>query len=316
MPAKKTKPQEPEPEKKSSKFTPEVIIAIIGLIGTVVTAIVAPIVVESWKSNTAAPTVAATEMPTTQIADTPNAGIQAFTPVISPGDVVDSKGIIMAYVPAGKFTMGSDRVDDERPPHEVYLDAYYIDKYEVANSLYNVCVEIGICRLPSDIRHFSDPKYANHPVVYVDWEMAQRYCEWRGIHLPTEAEWEKAARGTDDRLYPWGNAISCEQANYANCVGDTTDVGKYQSGASPYGIYDMGGNVWEWVADWYLSDYYQILESSFSNPQGPSFGEDKTKRGGDWNDESIWLIVSKREHSSASYYSKTTGFRCAKDANP
>jgi formylglycine-generating enzyme required for sulfatase activity len=310
---KEVKQEQAKPE---SKIKTEVLIAVISLIGTIFAGLLASPLIERWVNAEEAPAVVATDFPIYQVTDTPTITAQGFTPVVSPGDITDSKGAVMANVPAGKFTMGSDRVDDEKPVHEVYLDAYYIDKYEVTNSLYKVCVDTGICNLPRDVRDFGDPNYANHPVVYVDWEMARTYCEWRGVRLPTEAEWEKAARGTDDRTFPWGDTISCEQANFGNCFGSTTEVGKYKSITSPYGVYDMGGNVWEWVADWYLSYYYQSLEKDPSNPQGPDFGEDKVKRGGDWNDDSVWLSISRREHSSITFYSRTTGFRCARDVNP
>jgi formylglycine-generating enzyme required for sulfatase activity len=206
------------------------------------------------------------------------------TPAIDPADFVDPKGIPMVLVPAGKFTMGSDRVDDERPIHDVYLDAFYIDRYEVTNSYYKTCVTEGVCEVPQDRNHYDNLGYANHPVVNVDWSMAKTFCEWRGARLPTEAEWEKAARGTDNRIYPWGNSISSEEANYDNYVKDTKDVGSYRQSVSPYGAYDMAGNVWEWVADWYSKDYYLYFGSNNSNPQGPPSGEDRVVRGGSWSD--------------------------------
>jgi formylglycine-generating enzyme required for sulfatase activity len=310
MPTKRDNPRKPqsETEKKNSKLTSEVIIAIIGLIGTIITAILAPIIIERWNSNKETPTATIAESAISQVTDTATVAVPTFSPLVSPGDVVDAKGVVMVHVPAGKFTMGSDMEDDEKPPHEVYLDAYYIDKYEVTNALYKTCVDTSICKLPIDVRHYNDPLYANHPVVYVDWQMSQNFCEWRGARLPTEAEWEKAARGTDNRLYPWGDTANCEQANYANCIGDTTEVGKYKSGASPYGAYDMAGNVWEYVADWYLSDYYQIIESNLFNPQGPNSGDRHVIRGGDW--ESTTSIRSAYRGSFHTVYGDL-GFRCA-----
>jgi formylglycine-generating enzyme required for sulfatase activity len=163
---------------------------------------------------------------------------------------------------------------------------------------------------------YNDSKYANHPVVNVDWDQATAYCEWRGGGLPTEAQWEKAARGTDERSYPWGEGLDCNKANYydstknALCVGDTTEVGSYESGKSPYGIYDLAGNVSEFVADWY-SDYQT---SPSSNPQGPDSGKynNKVRRGGSLIDADVGAAT----RSSGSSYYHETGFRCAKDTNP
>jgi len=299
-----------EPKEPKNRTT-EVVIAVIGLIGTIIAALLVSPLIEKWGSNAAPPSATAAEILAIQVTDTPLVTASVFTPVVGPGDVVDARGVVMAFVPAGKFTMGSNNgYDDEKPPHEVYLDAYYIDKYEVTNSSYKACVDTSICKLPNDVRHYNDPNYINHPVVYVDWQMAQTYCEWRGTRLPTEAEWEKAARGTDDRLYPWGDTASCEQANYSNCVDDTTAVGKYKSGASPYGIYDMAGNVWEWVADWYLSDYYQILGSDSSNPLGPTTGDGRGIRGGDWTNDAVYIRVANRSYSNS--FEDYIGFRCAR----
>ncbi len=179
-----------------------------------------------------------------------------FTPTITPLPteiaITDAKGIRMNLVPAGTFTMGSDNGDpDEKPVHEVYLDDYYMDIYEVTNAEYKTCVDDGICKLPSSTDKYRDSKYAEHPVVYEDWNMAQNYCEWRGARLPTEAEWEKAASGTVGRTYPWGEDISCDKANLYGCKFDTDPVGSYASGKSPYGIQDMAGNVLEWVSSLY-----------------------------------------------------------------
>jgi formylglycine-generating enzyme required for sulfatase activity len=191
-------------------------------------------------------------------------------------EIIDAKNIKMRLVPAGTFTMGGGDA-----AHEIYLDDYYMDVYEVTNSAYKLCVNNGICKppadtskfndsnyaqhpvnklcvddgckLPVDTSKFNDLNYAQHPVVSIDWSMAKTYCEWRDARLPTEAEWEKAARGIDKRTYPWGERIGCSKANYnGSCVGNTTVVGSYESGKSPYGMYDMTGNVWEWVSSLYL----------------------------------------------------------------
>ena len=194
-------------------------------------------------------------------------------------------GMVMVYVPAGEFLMGSSDADgqaddDEKPQHTVYLDGYWIDRTEVTNAQYRKCVEAGACREPEcwDDNDYNAP---DQPVVCVSWDDAQTYAAWVGGRLPTEAEWEKAARGTDGRIYPWGNsAPGCDKANYEGCVGRSATVGSYLTGASPYGALDMAGNVREWVADWYDGRYYG--RSAARNPEGPDSGEYRVLRGGSW----------------------------------
>ena len=193
---------------------------------------------------------------------------------------------VMVTVPAGDFTMGSND-DDSKPAHQVYLNAFSIDKYEVTNAQYKQCVDAGKCSPPakSESRtrnwYYGVPKYNNYPVIYVSWDDAKRYCAWAGKRLPTEAEWEKAARGTDGRIYPWGNSFDARKLNSSEGgKGDTTAVGSYPDGASPYGALDMAGNVSEWVADRYDENYY--ANSPRNNPPGPSSGLGHVQRGGDW----------------------------------
>ena len=203
-----------------------------------------------------------------------------------PTEITDAKGVPMVLIPAGEFTMGSKQHADEQPIHTVYLNAFYIDGYEVTNALYNRCVQANVCQPPKETSSYSRSSYYgnsefdNYPVLYVDWYMAKTYCNWRGVRLPTEAEWEKAARGTDARTYPWGEEIDNTRANYDQNVGDTTAVGTYEKGQSIYGVYDMVGNVWEWVADWYQDNYYSTLPENAINPQGPRNGQNRVLRGG------------------------------------
>jgi formylglycine-generating enzyme required for sulfatase activity len=225
-------------------------------------------------------------------------------------------GMVMVYVPEGEFTMGSDDVWNAKPVHNVYLDAFWIDQTEVTNAMYASCVSAGVCQPPSKNSsytrdsYYGEPQYDSFPVVYVSWNDANTYCQWTGAHLPTEAEWEKAARGADGRPYPWGAKIDCQKANYLGCIGNTSPVGSYESGKSPYGAYDMAGNVWEWVADWYSDTYY--ASSPSSNPAGPSSGTDRVLRGGSWNNGAQELFSALRGRQVPTESFNIFGFRCAR----
>ncbi|MGV8025596.1 MAG: SUMF1/EgtB/PvdO family nonheme iron enzyme [Anaerolineaceae bacterium] len=239
---------------------------------------------------------------------TPALGIGST--MLSPRD-----GMTMMYVPAGEFLMGSeDGYSDEIPVHTVYLDAYWIDQTEVTNAQYQQCVEEGACSFPyesssySRNNYYGNSTYADYPVIYVDWNQANDYCEWAGRRLPTEAEWEKAARGTDGRTYPWGEkSPNADLANYN--VGDTIEIGSYPAGASPYGALDMAGNVWEWVADWYDGSYYAF--SPVENPQGPASGDYRIVRGGSWDGFEKYLRPAFRGNYARDYSGNALGFRCA-----
>lgn len=208
------------------------------------------------------------------------------TPV--PEEIRDNKNVAMRLIPAGEFTMGSDETGDvgSRPQGTVSLDAFYIDKFEVTNEMYDACVYAVECRKPlrtnsvTNNTYYGNPVFANYPVLYVDWKMAKAYCEWRGGRLPTEAEWEKSARGTDARLYPWpGDALDCSFANYAGCVGDVTPVDQHEKGVSIYGVYGLSGNVWEWTSTLYKPYPYDAEDG---REDLKATGE-RIARGGSWH---------------------------------
>ena len=250
--------------------------------------------------------------------------VQIFAPgtVVAPNPT-HGEDIPMVLIPKGNFSMGQLLTDNENemPLHVVYLDDYYIDKYEVTNQAYAVCVDRGVCQPPLDLssdkraEYYNVYDYRNFPVINVDWNQAHNYCAWRGMRLPTEAEWEKAARGVtqENVLYPWNTQETrCSFGNFIACEEDTTEVGSYPEGASPYGVYDMAGNVWEWVADWYGFDYYDL--SPKTNPMGPGTGDYRVLRGGSWNSPSSDIEVTHRVRYYPNVYSFNLGFRCASSA--
>lgn len=223
----------------------------------------------------------------------------------------------MALVPAGEFTMGSTMSPDERPVHRVYLNAFYMDKYHVTVGQYAKYLVATGLEAPPEWDIMNQPQHQKRPVVNVSWSDAATYCKWAGKRLPTEAEWEKAARGTDGRLYPWGNEAPTrlhanfgkkEWANHMALV----PVGMFEMGKSPYGIYDLAGNAWEWVNDWYDHDYYK--KSPAKNPQGPTAGKSKVVRGGNWLYIQEFLRSSFRFNAEPSSRQFGYGFRCAKNS--
>ncbi len=212
-------------------------------------------------------TVTATILPSLTPTPTPTQSpAPTLTPTAFSGQVIQSPldGASMVYIPAGTFSMGWNYGDPgETTEHSVSLDAYWMDLTEVTNQMYAACVSAGVCTPPSETRsykrnaYYGSDEFSAFPVIYVSWQQSQDYCAWAGRRLPTEAEWEYAARGDDRRLYPWGKTRpTLEMANYAFNNKDTTQVGAYPAGASPFGLLDMAGNVAEWVSDWYIESYY------------------------------------------------------------
>ncbi|MEO5955946.1 MAG: SUMF1/EgtB/PvdO family nonheme iron enzyme [Nitrospiraceae bacterium] len=223
----------------------------------------------------------------------------------------------MVVIPAGEFLMGAeDGLQDARPIHPVYLSSYWLDKYEVTNALYRQCVEGGGCTMPKDRQAFDDPQRVQHPVTNITWNQARSVCQWQGKRLPTEAEWEKAARGTDGRRYPWGNdrevvKIPVRNGEFKAGSSGTELVGRQAATASPYGVFDLIGSVSQWVKDWYAEDFYQA--SPARDPQGPLRGSFRVLRGGEWNEKPPDLRASYRGWDEVTYWGPTLGVRCAND---
>jgi eukaryotic-like serine/threonine-protein kinase len=287
------------------------------------TAIVSP-------AATAEMSLVPTETPVTDTptAATPTAARQLRT---SPTD-----GMPQVFIPAGTFRMGgmdARSAPDERPAHNVTLDAFWMDQLEVTNAMYMLCMQSSSCTTPQSLKssdrrpdYFTNPEFKDYPVVYVTWGQAKTYCEWAGRRLPTEAEWERAARGDDWRTFPWGeDKADGLRANFNMQLGDTSRVGTYPLGASPFGVLDMAGNVAEWTNDFYSGTYYTTLGENTVNPTGPesSASLKRVVRGGTLGDAEINIRVAKRSAVEGSNldivpslpgdFSQRIGFRCAQN---
>ena len=272
------------------------------------------------------------------------------TPALSIGSsrTIEIDGMVQVYVPAGEFTMGADDYDaqtpskpgraySEIPVHVVNLDGYWIDKFEVTTGQYEQCVTAGACQAPHLFRsgepnrpwyrpkYYGNPEFKDYPVIWISWFYAKDYCSWAGRRLPSEAEWEKAARGTDARKYTWGNdpvrsglANLCdtncplEQANglYNDGWGNTAPVGSFPQGASPYGAMDMAGNVWEWTSS-LIQDYPY---SATDGREDLTVSGERSWRGGSWTNGYWWMRVTLRYRSVDWYWNYNLGFRCASPA--
>ena len=255
--------------------------------------------------------------------------------------------MVDVYVPAGEFIMGSDDKDAKKslaggrafpeiPVSTIYLDGYWIDKYEVTTGQYALCVAAGDCQAPhlftsgygSSYRpkYYGNPEYSNYPVIWVNWSMALAYCEWAGRKLPTEAEWEKAARGTDARIYPWGNdPLDSTRANFCDIdcplpqanggfndgYPNTAPVGSFPAGASPYGVMDMAGNVWEWTSTLVRPYPYTTADGREDPKESPNVDGERVWRGGSWTNGYWWMRASLRYRSKSWYWNYNLGFRCA-----
>jgi len=313
------------------------IIATLVLLLTACTTINAPLLAPT---STPLPTIPPRVLPTSTI-EIPIPTDTSTSEVIPTAELINQRiypvdGMPQVYIPAGTFRMGGmdvRRAPNEIPDHDVQLDAYWIDQLEVTNAMFALCMSNGGCTPPQSFKsqrrtdYFDNPEFKDYPVVYVAWGQAKAYCEWAGRRLPTEAEWEHAARGDDFRTFPWGeDKADGTLTNFNMLVGDTSRVGTYPAGASPFGVLDMAGNVAEWVNDFYSFDY--SVSKSVINPTGPetSSSFNRVVRGGSLGDAEINIRVSKRSSvlgsnlsaapGSRSYFgdfSPRIGFRCAED---
>ncbi len=269
----------------------------------------------------ASPSPTATDIPPTETIQPTslptNTPLPTETPI--PVEIKDSKNVTMRLIPAGEFTMGSDNSGDleSQPAHVVNLEAFYIDKYEVTNEMYDACAYAVKCRKPQQLgsstrsSYYSNPVFAKYPVIYVDWKMANAYCAWRGARLPTEAEWEKAARGTDGRPYPWGShEPDCSYANLPGCLGDTAPVDQSEKGQSIYGVFGMAGNVLEWTSSLFKFYPYNATDGR----EDPKAFGDRIARGGAWHESGGNggnVRVDARYKLDPGNFSAYLGIRCA-----
>ena len=322
---------------KSTRFSFEICLFLLLIFTASCSAKIAPPVSTNQPASTAPSAVI---QPTSQ-STKPAAGAKPGPDCSKIGQTWTSPkdGAVLMCVPAGEFLMGASETDprasaDEKPQHKVSLDAFWIDRTEVTNASFARCLADGACHPEiydqsalTYIPYAVHPDFQNYPALIYEADAAADYCQWAGRRLPTEAEWEKAARGTDGRIYPWGDDLDCSKANYFGCDNAskidpkgprcgysgfcrTARVDDFPAGASPYGVLNMAGNVWEWVGDWYAADYY--ASSPTDNPGGPKDGEFKVRRGGGNSSISADLRVTSRASGQGNhYFDGQMGFRCA-----
>lgn len=330
----KKKPEESVVE--NGKLNPQIVIALIGGAVTVVIALFSfpPFIrlFETRETPSPLPTAPEEIQPTASQAITENIPL-TDTPL--PEVAALESDVDMVSVPAGEFIMGSDNGDaNEMPAHVVYLDSFFIDKTEVTNGDYKLCVRDGVCQSPLQItsrtraQYYGNTQFDDYPVIYIDWGMAKTYCEWRGARLPTEAEWEKAARGGSSFIYSWGDEFACHKGNFddedqideyvvpggLNCDGypDTAPVGSYPAGASAYGVLDMNGNVWEWVNS-QSGPYPYRADDGRESPNSSAM---RVTKGGAFTANDYFSRSSNRRLLSSVNSDDVTGFRCVTDSTP
>lgn len=298
----------------------------------------APTVADTSTPTVPPPTAVPVE-PTVQPSPTEAPPQPTAKPTSGSTRISEKDKMVEIFIDAGEFIMGSNENDakvstqgnrafPEIPQHKVTLPSYWMDKFEVSNAQYAICVKDGACKAPNYTRsytrekYYGNPEFDNYPVLYVSWYMSREYCAWAGRRLPTEAEWEKAARGTDGRRYPWGNEpITGERANFCdkNCpkehafpdiddgYPDTAPVDAYPTGASPYGVMNMSGNVWEWTITKIRPYPYDPNDGRESSEQT----DERVWRGGPWSNGMWWIRSTIRYHSVPTYWYGNLGFRCA-----
>ncbi len=258
--------------------------------------------------------VTATSLPPTEAPATETAPTAAPVALAGPQSGEKMKwidGSTLIYIPPSEFIMGDG--SSVAPEHNVTLEGYWIQQTKVTNRMFSQCVAVGSCTTPTQEIGgpvYSNPEYANHPVVGVTWDQANAYCNWVQGRLPTEAEWEKAARGINGNVHPWGNdAPACDIANFGFCSGRTSEVDAFENGASAYGLYDMAGNVFEWVGDWYSETYYN--EGPTINPGGPESGQYRAIRGSSFETALEQVASAIRHFNEQTDHGRDLGFRCA-----
>ncbi len=325
-------------EKPPRKMDTAIVVALIALAGTIIAALLGSPLFEKWFTPVSMPAstlaVIVTSGPTL-LDPLPTVTVEPTirpSPTALPLELTDANDVQMVLVPVGEFKMGSaDGPEFDQPVNIVYLNSYYIDKYEVSNALYKACVDANICTPPKESKsatrasYYGNPEFDDYPVIAVSWFQTDAYCKWRGGNLPSEAQWEKAARGENDFIYPWGNTFNPALLNFCdkNCpaswamkafddgYADTAPVTMFEGGQSPYGAYNMSGNVYEWILDW-----YNVYPGGNSNADD-AFGEtNKVVRGGSWFDSDYMLRADHRFKLSPDEFEDVVGFRCTRDVNP